>query len=750
MNKLTRKMALFGKGRKAVVDFIDIDNDSAKITTSGELEGNKDTPIDYDSSAKIKELEDQGYVLVENKFDPDGKKPLFSDDEDAPYEITFRHGHGIVDVDNPGYGFDKDKLQKIGTQTVHYTGAAGRTPQDSVSHIVFNHIIEVDKVTHKMIDDKGWEPESQCHLMIGTPTIPSYIPDETIVGGELVNVDDPDREYTVDYEINMDASTDEQSAIVKFVDITDGNREIVSDKLSGTPNTPIEYNPADRISDLKEKGYSLVDNGFNPDGEVQFYLNSDDVIPTFIITMKHELAQVNIEHPNDKVKPTEYHQEITFAVDFEGAGENTPVNDVQNAIWDRSITVVAPTGQIIEDGKYTTDWTVDPDSFHDVEVPVVDGYHTDIKTVDAQPITREDRIVNVNYVENGRIIPIDEDGEPIEGADQPVFTTLATDPTKVMPDEIVPDVEGYTCELMTVTPHQPDKDLRVTYKAVANNDVLVIPVGKNKPDSEDVQADDDQPEVIGSNVVEPQPVMNEEETTETTEQPAATATPIEAEPVQSANADRPAAVAQDVPNDVETQISDASSTVEPHDQVAIINFIDIDKNGAQLTSSGPLVGKPGESINDLYSTEIPLRAIEDAGYEIVFNNFDRDGVTQRFDNNDLMTQIFTIGVRKQRTPEERAAEAAARQKQIENNERQVNAPKHMKNEEVPAEMKNPALADHSLARVDHFTPQADRIRPTEREREKQAIRDHNTSTAAMVLGVAATLISLIGLTGKRK
>lgn len=749
MNKLTRKMALFGKGRKAVVNFIDIDNDLANIGTSGELEGNKDTPIEFDSGSKIKELEDKGYVLVENKFDPNGKKPLFGDDEETPYEISFRHGHEVVDVDNPGFGFSKEQLQKIGTQTVHYTGAAGRSPQDNVSHIVFNHTIEVDKVTHKMIEDKGWRPESQCHLMIGTPTIPSYIPDETVVGGELVNVDDPDREYTVEYDINKDPSTDEQSAIIKFVDITDDNREIVSDKLTGMPNTPIEYDPQTKIDELNEKGYSLVNNGFNPGGEVQFYLNSDDVVPTFIITMKHELAQVNVDHPNDKVKPTEYHQETTFAVDFEGAGEKTPVNNVQNAIWNRSITVIAPTGQIIENGKYTTDWVVDPDSFHDVKVPVVPGYHTDVKVVKAQPITREDRIVNVNYVENGRIIPVDENGDPIEGADQPVFTTLKTDPTKVMPDEIVPTVEGYSSDLMTVTPHQPDKDLKVTYKADTKSDVLVIPVGKNKfkdqDEKENMANQENQPEVVGSNVIKPEKVENQDEPKENTEAPAAVATPVEAQPIQETNIERPAAVAQNVPNDVESQVSDTASAVEPHDQVAIINFIDIDKNGAQLTSSGPLVGKPGESINDLYSTEIPLKAIEDAGYEIVFNNFDREGVVQRFDNNDLMTQIFTIGVRKKRTPEEKAAEDA-KQKQIENKEKQVSAPTHIRNEYVPAAMRNPALP----SRYDHFIPQADRIRPTERERERQAIRDHNTSTAAMVLGVAATLISLIGLTGKRK
>ena len=58
--------------------------------------------------------------------------------------------------------------------------------------------------------------------------------------------------------------------------------------------------------------------------------------------------------------------------------------------------------------------TVDPSQFHNVKVPVIAGYHTEVKEVSAEPITREDRIVNVNYVQNGRIIPVDEDGKEIE------------------------------------------------------------------------------------------------------------------------------------------------------------------------------------------------------------------------------------------------------------------------------------------------------------------------------------------------
>jgi len=195
--------------------------------------------------------------------------------------------------------------------------------------------------------------------------------------------------------------------------------------------------------------------------------------------------------------------------------------------------------------------------------------------------------------------------------------------------------------------------------------ITKIPVGENKKQekkSTKVKMTSEPaptPEVVGSNAIEP-----EKENSKSPEKPAVskpeTTQPVVAkanEQTVAQTSEQPKMETQTSVTDTETK-TDNANEVKPaaeqaHDQVAIINFIDVDKNGAQLTSSGPLVGKPGESINDLYSTEIPLKAIKDAGYEIVFNNFDREGVVQRFDNNDLMTQIFTIGVRKKQTKKQK-------------------------------------------------------------------------------------------------
>ncbi|MCJ2172383.1 mucin-binding protein [Lactobacillus kefiranofaciens] len=78
--------------------------------------------------------------------------------------------------------------------------------------------------------------------------------------------------------------------------------------------------------------------------------------------------------------------------------------------------------------------------------------------------------------------------------------------------------------------------------------------------------------------------------------------------------------------------------------MAVVNFIDLDQNGRQLTSSGILKGYAGSSINALYSTKIPLKIIKQAGYHIVFNNFDIPDTVQKFGDQPSIVQIFTIGL----------------------------------------------------------------------------------------------------------
>lgn len=466
-------------------------------------------------------------------------------------------------------------------------------PQDNVSYVTFKRNVMIDKVTKKIVDSLDWQPEKQTYLMVTNPEIPGYITEDPVVGGETVTPDDCDREYTVEYEINQQPSTEDQTVKVEYVDHDDENQEIVTDTLTGQANMLVDYDPKNTIEKLEKQGYTLVDNGYNP---------------------------VDVDHPNDKVEKAEYLREVEFAVNYEGAGSATPNNNVQKARWTRSLTIDRVTGEIFADGQYITDWQVDRENYDDVQVPVVKGYHADKKS--------------------------------IAGAPTPVFETDPKDPTQVLDQQAVPTIEGYSCDIKTTAPYDPAKDLEITYKAEKDDDVLVIPVGQKKEKAEKKES-------------------------------AKPATPEKKEEPKAATEPKAA-------------VSELKPKKDQNDQVAIINFIVLDNNGKQLTSSGPLTGKPGESINDLYSTEIPLKAIAQTGYHVVFNGFDGDGQIQKFNNNDLMTRVFTVGLSKSAKSE---TKAKAPEKQ----------------------------SDMDL----------------------DAVREvNNKDTAAMALGIAATIISLIGLIGK--
>ena len=94
---------------------------------------------------------------------------------------------------------------------------------------------------------------------------------------------------------------------------------------------------------------------------------------------------------------------------------------------------------------------------------------TDNVTVRNPYVTAAPHEVQLIYAKNGKIIPVDKNGKPITGADQPVFPTNPNDPRKVESVEI-PDLSamGYhplDKAVKTVDPDSkdPSKDIEVEY-----------------------------------------------------------------------------------------------------------------------------------------------------------------------------------------------------------------------------------------------------------------------------------------------
>ncbi|WP_236629379.1 MULTISPECIES: hypothetical protein [Lactobacillus] len=452
---------------------------------------------------------------MKNGFRVNGKTPVYGEG-DATYDISFKHRIKTVDAEHPEFGFTKEDMSKKVKQTVHFEGGSAASVADDVKEITFTRTFEVDEVTKKVVHASDWQPASQSFMLIAAPTLPGFVPDQTVVGGQAVTADSEDQTFTINYEVNRKPSIKKQTAKVMFVDVADQNAVVDQVELTGEPNAPVDYDPSKKIAELTKIGYVLVDNPFSK-SDIKFFSNLDGYVPVFVITLKNTKVAVNSEHPLDGVPADKYEKTAAFVVNFKG------------------------TGQIVPEGEYDTPWTTDLDNYQAVKVPVVAGYHTNVSEVKPEAVRQVDQVENVTYQANGRIVPIDENGNLIPEAPQPQFKTDKNDPTKVVTEAIVPDLKGYTHDEMTVTPADPGADLRVVYKAKDDNNVWVVKTGRH------------------NNAVPTEP----QQTT-----PAAPAVTPAPEQVAAGQANQ------------ETAVSEYESNVGKH-QIAFVNFIDLDNDGMQ-------------------------------------------------------------------------------------------------------------------------------------------------------------------------
>lgn len=429
------------------VNFIDLDNDNASLAHLEEAKLD-----DLNVNQIIQTLQQKGYRLINNGFDPNVDK------DEYDFVVTFRHSYRTIDADHPTNEFPVDDLRVIGTQTVHYEGAGTRTPIDNQTQIIINRSLIYDRVEKKVIKDNGWEKKS--FQVIGTPDVAGYIPDHPFVGGDTVDHDNPNRHYEVKYEVNREPSQSPQNAVVEFLDVDNENAEVAtSGELTGDPYTRIDYSPIGTINFLKNQGYTLVSNGFNEQGEIQFFDNSDATTQTYIISVGHELVTVDSDHPFSGIDPKEYEQDIIATVHYVGAGDNTPNDNRQIIKKQRSVTVDSVTKEVLS----KTDWQTAQKDFAAVDTPIIRGFHADKGIIGSKIATTDHLDEIVTYTANGRIIPIDEDGNEIPDAPHPTYQTDPRDATKVLSTKSLPDIPGYVPRVESIDPADPSTDTRVVY-----------------------------------------------------------------------------------------------------------------------------------------------------------------------------------------------------------------------------------------------------------------------------------------------
>ena len=265
----------------------------------------------------------------------------------------------------------------------------------------------------------------------------------------------------------------DQKASVTYRDETSGSiLETVA--LAGKSGEAINYSTAERIKHYQDLGYALVTDGY-PAG-ASFDLDST-VDQAWTVSFKRVALDFNPDNahePGTPIYPNQpngpkwpakdaYLKDVTYTVHYASKDSNAklPADSVQKAQWKRSLTLDSVTGDILTAGE----WKADKTKFDLVIIPLVNGYFADKGRVASQDVTMDNKVETVTYTKFGKIIAVDEKGNPIPGVEAVSYTNDPNDPTKAAMT-LVPEVKGYKADKTGVTPSNPGEDTKVVYKVV--------------------------------------------------------------------------------------------------------------------------------------------------------------------------------------------------------------------------------------------------------------------------------------------
>ena len=263
----------------------------------------------------------------------------------------------------------------------------------------------------------------------------------------------------------------DQKASVVYRDKTSGSiLETVT--LAGKSGEAVNYSTAERIKHYQDLGYVLVTDGY-PAG-ASFDLDST-VDQAWTVSFKRVALDFNPDNahePGTPIYPNQpngpkwpakdaYLKDVTYTVHYTSKNRNAklPADSVQKAQWKRSLTLDSVTGDILTAGE----WKADKTKFDLVIIPLVNGYFADKGRVASQDVTMDNKVETVTYTKFGKIIAVDEKGNPIPGVEAVTYTNDPNDPTKAAMT-LVPEVKGYKAEKTAVTPSNPGADTKVIYK----------------------------------------------------------------------------------------------------------------------------------------------------------------------------------------------------------------------------------------------------------------------------------------------
>ena len=318
----------------------------------------------------------------------------------------------------------------------------------------------------KIVDSNNDVVDKADLSKVPIPVTPGYFAIEKEVPKVASTPETVEKDYTVDfYEIGE----------IKYRDIK--TKEIVAEKLYDNDKTNASRAAVTTLPDLPE-GYEFVKQGLEREETRQVVAHElgKDPYVTDEVGIKVKLQEVNGKlavDPNinieaDKLAPGHHlvfdvrkyiqdvERETKQVVEFVGAEGKAPKTNIQEGY--------KFTGKYNEKTKETV-WNEKTHTYSSVDVPVVEKYFADKKQAGGKEVTPEKPEVTdtVTYKHLGRILPVDEKGNPIAGSKTPQYLNDLKDPTKAL-ETPVPELEGYVPTVKSVLPKDPGVDTKVVYK----------------------------------------------------------------------------------------------------------------------------------------------------------------------------------------------------------------------------------------------------------------------------------------------
>ena len=340
---------------------------------------------------------------------------------------------------------------------------------DTVTYKAFGKFVIVDENGNPIagVSDTAYindpnDPTKMIAVDKNLPTIPGYTAKVVpVTPGDLSS------DTKVVYVKN------DQKASVVYRDETSGSTlETVA--LAGKSGEAVNYSTAERIKHYQDLGYVLVTDGYPTGASFDLDSTVDQVWTVSFKRVALDFNPDNAHEPGTPIYPNQpngpkwpakdaYLKDVTYTVHYASKDSNAklPADSVQKAQWKRSLTLDSVTGDILTAGE----WKADKTKFDLVITPMVNGYFADKGRVASQDVTMDSKVETVTYTKFGKIIAVDEKGNPIPGVEAVTYTNDPNDPTKAAMT-LVPEVKGYKADKTGVTPSNPGEDTKVVYKVV--------------------------------------------------------------------------------------------------------------------------------------------------------------------------------------------------------------------------------------------------------------------------------------------